>query len=247
MISIPRIARKNLNTSFFHVIVQGINKEYIFNKERYINRYLQLIQKNFYRDNLRLIAFCMMNNHAHLLIKVEKIEELSRCMQKINSSYAKYYNYMEDGRTGYVFRDRYKSEPIKDRMHLLYCIKYIHQNPVKASMVDCQDKYKYSSYKYYKDNTYNDLFTKEELDFINNQEARYSQNFLDIDRNIDEIIDDAISEFIIKENVKVFEIFQKNDILKKLIKYLKYKKNIKYTNIMKRLDITKGTMERLKK
>ena len=55
------------------------------------------------------------------------------------------------------------------------------------------------------------------------------------------------SEFIKKENRKVFEIFEKDDILKKLIKYLKSEKNIKYTDIMRRLDITKGTMERLKK
>lgn len=60
-------------------------------------------------------------------------------------------------------------------------------------------------------------------------------------------IDNFISEFIKKEQIKVFEIFEKRDILKKLIRYLKEVKKIKYTNIMKKLDITKGTMERLKK
>lgn len=39
----PRIARSSLGTSFFHIIVQGINKEYIFDKEEYINKYLELM------------------------------------------------------------------------------------------------------------------------------------------------------------------------------------------------------------
>ncbi len=59
-------------------------------------------------------------------------------------------------------------------------------------------------------------------------------------------IDYAISDFVRKEKIKVFEIFEKDDILKKLIKYLKKYKKIKYTDIMKKFDITKGAMERLK-
>lgn len=55
-----------------------------------------------------------------------------------------------------------------------------------------------------------------------------------------------MEEFLKKENVKIFEIFEKDDILKKLIRYLKIENKIKYTEIMKKFDITKGVMERLK-
>ena len=244
----PRIARQYLETSFFHVMVQGINKEYIFKNERYINRYIQLIKKNLDGEKLEIIAFCIMNNHAHLLIKVEEIKELSKYMQKINSAYAKYYNYVENGRVGYVFRDRYKSEPILSKRQLIQCIKYIHQNPVKAGMVLNAKQYKYSSYQLYiNKNVNNSIFTTEEIENICDLNIYYEEDFLDVDKNIDKIIDNAIAEFINKEKIKIFEIFEKNDILKKLIRYLKINKNIKYTDIMKRLDITKGTMERLKK
>lgn len=250
----PRLAREYLETSFFHVMVQGINKEYIFNNERYINRYMKLIHKNLQNGNLKIIAFCIMNNHAHLLINVDKISNLSKFMQKINGAYAKYYNYMENERVGYVFRDRYKSEPILDKMQLIQCIKYIHQNPVKAKMVNNVWDYKYSSYNYYKqilnkmkDNQIYINFTKEEMRLICNSYFENNKIFLDTEINIETIIDDAITEFINKENIKVFEIFQKDDILKKLIKYLKNNKKIKYVDIMKKLEITKGTMERLKK
>ncbi len=93
-----RIARQYLGTSFFHIMVQGINKEFIFNNNRYINRYMQLIQKNLNKEKLKIIAYCIMNNHAHLLIEVKDKKELSKYMQKVNSLYAKYYNYMENER-----------------------------------------------------------------------------------------------------------------------------------------------------
>lgn len=245
----PRIARQYLCTSFFHVMVQGINKEFIFKKDKYIKRYLYVMQKNLDKEQIRIIAFCIMNNHAHILMQIKDVKELSKFMQKVNSIYAKYYNYMENERVGYVFRDRYKMEPILDKRQLIQCVKYIHQNPVKANMVDKMSQYKYSSYHYYQDREIeeNEIFTKEEIRFICNENKPSEEEFLDIDFNIEKKIDNCISEFVRKENIKVFEIFEKDDILKKLIKYLKQSKNIKYTDIMKRLEITKGTMERLKK
>lgn len=245
----PRVARQYLRTSFFHVMVQGLNKEFIFKKDKYINRYLYLIQKNLDRDIIKIIAFCIMNNHAHLLMQVEEVKELSKYMQKVNSVYAKYYNHMEDKRVGYVFRDRYKMQPILDKMQLVQCVKYIHQNPVKAKMVDKMSEYKYSSYQSYQNGEIrkNKIFTEDEIIFICREEILSEEAFLDIDIDVEKRMDYHISEFIKKERIKVFEIFEKDDILKKLIKYLKESQNIKYTDIMKRLDITKGTMERLKR
>lgn len=249
MIDIARIAREYLSTSFFHVMVQGINKEFIFKNDRYMNRYLQLIQKNLNKEDLKIIAFCIMNNHAHLLIQAENIENLSKYMQKVNSMYAKYYNYMESERVGYVFRDRYKSEPILDKRQLIQCIKYIHQNPVKANMVKEVSEYKYSSYHFYQNKEIEKygIFTQDEIALICNINKPCEDEFLDIDINIEKKINTYISEFIKEENIKVFEIFEKDDILRRLIKYLKKSKNIKYTEIMKKLDITKGVMDRLKK
>lgn len=106
MINIPRQARKDLNASFFHVIIQGHKKEYIFRKKRYIYEYIKLIKKYIKVTDIKMIAYCIMSNHAHFLFQVQGIERLSKLMQKINTVYANYYNHMEDGRVGYVYRDR---------------------------------------------------------------------------------------------------------------------------------------------
>lgn len=246
MIKISRQVRKNLNTSFFHVMIQGINKESIFKTENYIRRYLKILEKTQKERKVEIIAYCIMNNHAHLLIRTDNIEELSKFMQKTNGMYAQYYNFMQE-RIGYVFRDRYKTQPIMSQRQLIQCIKYIHQNPVKAGLVKDAGKYKFSSYKYLKsqENQTEGIFSKQELKFILESSIQYG-NFIDIENNPNEIINNLIEEFLRKENVKVFEIFEKNDILKRLIKYLKEEHSIKYTDIMKKFDITKGVMERLK-
>ena len=145
---ISRKIRKNVTTSIFHIMVQGINKEYIFNQEIYIKKYLKFLKENQKQTNLKIIAYCIMTNHAHLLIKSENIQELSKFMQKVNSSYARYYNYMEK-RVGYVFRDRFKSQAIMSEKQYYNCIRYIHLNPVKAKIVEKQEDYKYSSYIIY--------------------------------------------------------------------------------------------------
>ena len=81
VVSMPRIARKDSKSSFYHVMVQGINKEYIFDTDFNIKKYIELIVSKIYRSNIEILAYCIMNNHAHFLIYCEKIEELSKFMQ----------------------------------------------------------------------------------------------------------------------------------------------------------------------
>ena len=64
MISIPRVARKDLNTLFLNIIVQGVNKEYIFYSEKYI----KIINDNIKDYKITIIAYCIMNNHAYFLL-----------------------------------------------------------------------------------------------------------------------------------------------------------------------------------
>ncbi len=248
MIAISRVARKINRASFFHVIVQGINKENIFKEERNKNQYLKLMKKLCKKYNIKIVAYCVMNNHAHFLLHINTIQDLSKAMHIINCLYARYYNYMKDGRRGYVFKDRFVSEPITSKRYFINCIKYIHMNPVKARIVKKCEEYKFSSYGSYKQNVLNDelkeneIFSKSDYeDIINNTYTDYI--FYDIDENINYKIRQGILEFIKKEQIYLFEIFSNRNILIKLIKFLKNVKKIKYTQIREFFDITRGTME----
>ena len=152
VIIISRVARKDLNTPFLHVMVQGVNKEYLFYNEWYIKKYLEIIKERIEEFKITIIAYCIMNNHAHFLVYVDDINELGKFMHGVNLQYSNIYNKKEE-RCGVLFRNRFKAEPIYEIKYLINCIKYIHNNPVKANMVTkCKD-YKYSSYNDYITNT----------------------------------------------------------------------------------------------
>ena len=120
----PRMSRGRMHTSFFHVIIQGINKEFIFQKRQYKNKFFQLMKTEKENYGVEIISYVIMSNHVHLLIYVEDITELSRFMKKINEDFARYYNYMEN-RVGYVFRDRFLSEPITNKKYFkIHWFKY---------------------------------------------------------------------------------------------------------------------------
>lgn len=146
-----RLARKDFQTPFLHVMVQGINKEYIFSKNEYIETYLKLIHKYKQKFSVTIIAYCIMNNHAHLLVYVEDIEALGKFMHMVNLVYSQFYN-RENKRCGVLFRNKYQSEPIYNTQYLINCIKYIHMNPVKAKIVKNCNEYPYSSYSDYINN-----------------------------------------------------------------------------------------------
>lgn len=144
----PRIARKKLIGHYFHIMVQGMNKEYIFSKEEDKIFYLKLISKNAKICNVKVIAYCIMNNHAHILVHSDDISNMTKFMQKINTVYGISYN-RNKNRVGYVFRNRYNVQEIRDENHLKNCIVYIHKNPVKARMIINEDEYQFSSYNEY--------------------------------------------------------------------------------------------------
>ena len=144
----PRNPRKNAEGNFYHVMVQGIGKEHIFPDDDCKGYYLRCMQSTQEKYPAKIPAFCVMGNHAHALLSVENAAELSSYLRIVNSAYTSYYNRIH-GRVGYVFRDRFRSELIVDERHLLYCLAYIQNNPLKAGMVKKAEDYNYSSYKNY--------------------------------------------------------------------------------------------------
>lgn len=143
-----RIARKDCRSSCFHIIVQGLDKENIFGSGRMKREYLADIEKFKDEHGVKVLGYCVMNNHCHLVLFCENIEELGNFMRRVNGRFAQFYNYTNN-RTGYVFRDRFRSQAITNDEYMTNCLVYVHNNPVKAAIVsDCED-YAYSSMRCY--------------------------------------------------------------------------------------------------
>ena len=143
----PRQARKESKTGYYHVIQRGAGKQVLFEDRNDYERYLGKLSECKEELDFKLCAYCLMNNHVHMLIHVDQLQTLSRLMRRLGSSYAGYYNVKYE-HVGYVFQDRYLSEPIDDEQYLLACVRYIHNNPVKAGFGE-RDEYRWSSYNDY--------------------------------------------------------------------------------------------------
>lgn len=144
----PRNSRKNLPGLFHHIMSQGINKEYIFNNDNLKERYIDILKDKMKKNNVNILAYCIMDNHVHLLVNIQKIEDMCKFMHQVNTTYAKFYNKVYN-RVGYVFRNRYLAKSILDEIQLKRCVVYIHRNPVVAKMVKKESEYEFSSYNEY--------------------------------------------------------------------------------------------------
>jgi len=144
---LPRKARQKSESGIYHIIMRGINRQIIFNEDEDYHRFLQAL--NHYKEisGYQIYAYCLMSNHIHLLMKVE-YEPLAQIMRRICGKFVYWYNNKYD-RAGYLFQDRFKSEPVEDDPYLLTVIRYIHQNPLKAGLVEKIEHYPWSSYNAY--------------------------------------------------------------------------------------------------
>ena len=98
-------------------------------------------------SNCTYYAYCLMSNHFHLLIR-EREESISDTIKRIASSYVYYFN-RKYRRDGHLFKERFKSEPVNDMAYFTTLLRYIHQNPVKAGIVENVKDYEYSSWGEY--------------------------------------------------------------------------------------------------
>lgn len=228
----PRLPRSFFQTSFFHVISQGIEKQYIFDKQEDIKKYIYFMYEILDDYQVKIIAYCIMNNHVHLLLEVENISNLSLYMQRLNTKYAHYYN-TKYNRVGFVFRNRFKSEGIFSEKYLYNCVNYIFMNPVKAGICDNPKDYAYSNYKEYARN--NDILL-EEID----EEIR----FLDITEDKEIICDEIIEKFLKDNNKKISQMSMNLELLKELLVILS-KESISLLMIEKKLGINRRKLKKI--
>ncbi len=143
----PRVARIKSNSKIYHIMIRGINQQNIFSVNEDNEKFMAILAKYHQKSKYEIYAYCLMNNHVHILIK-EGREALSNFMKRIGTSYVSWYNWQYN-RKGHLFQDRYKSEPVEDDAYFLTVLRYIHQNPLKAGLVNHIDSYKWSSYTEY--------------------------------------------------------------------------------------------------
>lgn len=130
----PRQARQKSQSGIYHIMLRGNERKAIFSESQDKDKLVAILLQKKHAAKASLYAFCVMNNHAHLVIKEDRDsgDSIETLMKRIGVAYATYYN-QKQKRIGHVFQDRFRSEPVEDEAYLLSVIRYVHTNPVKAS------------------------------------------------------------------------------------------------------------------
>ena len=142
----PRQARELSESGYYHLIVRGIGRQAIFEDGEDYAFYLSRLSRYSREASVSVCAYCLMENHVHLLVRDEK-GHMSPMMKRLGVSYAHYFN-QKYARVGHLFQDRYMSESISNETYLLVVLRYILNNPQKAGICRAED-YAWSSYALY--------------------------------------------------------------------------------------------------
>ena len=141
-----RQARKKSESGFYHVIVRGIGKQLLFEESSDYLRFLETLKRYQADHEIQLHAYCLMENHVHLLLR-DTADELDVFMKRLEGSYAFYFNHKYE-RIGSLFQERFKSEAVDNDAYFTVVVRYILQNPLKAG-ISSMEEYPWSSYAAY--------------------------------------------------------------------------------------------------
>lgn len=140
----PRIARVVVAQYPHHVTQRGTNKSEIFIDTADRLYFLTLLNEWLEKTGSQLWAYCLMNNHFHLLIAPDSSEGLGKCLHGITFRYAQYFN-SKCGRSGRLWENRYFSCPVDKDEYLWAVVKYVEMNPVRAKIVKKPEEWRWSS------------------------------------------------------------------------------------------------------
>jgi putative transposase len=133
--------------AWYHVMNRGADRKKTFHSSKYFELFFDLLEQAHQRFGIEVHAYCLMNNHYHLLIRTP-YPNLNKVMRLVNGLYTQKYNKLEN-KDGPLFRGRYKAILVEAESYFLTLMRYIHLNPVKANLVSSPEEYPWSSYKCY--------------------------------------------------------------------------------------------------
>ncbi|MBN1586432.1 MAG: transposase [Candidatus Omnitrophica bacterium] len=145
--------------ALYHVIARGDNREPVFLSDRDYFKYLNLLRENVKKYDCTVLAYALMPNHIHLMIRAGAFP-IHLAMQAVHTAYTKYVN-RTYGRVGHVFQGRYKPILVEEETYALEVNRYIHLNPVRSGLTRWPEQYPWSSYGWYMSEEQNDLLDRD--------------------------------------------------------------------------------------
>jgi len=171
----PRIARVCAEGYPHHITQRGNNKEKVFFDDEDKRFYLDVLRRYKDKYKIKILAYCLMGNHVHVLAMPEKETSLARGIGGTNLLYTQYIN-RKYNRSGRLWQNRFFSSVVEKEPYLWAVMRYIEQNPVRAKLVKRAEDYQWSSASAHVLDIKDDILSKEI--WFNDREIKSYKEFL---------------------------------------------------------------------
>ena len=141
-----RTARASQGGFVYHVLNRGNGRADVFHKDEDFVAFVRLMQEAHEKVPMRLVGYCLMTNHFHLLLWPHEDGDLSRWMQWLMTAHVRRYHRHYKG-SGHIWQGRFKAFPIQDDEHFLAVLRYVERNPLRANLVERSQDWEWSSLK----------------------------------------------------------------------------------------------------
>jgi putative transposase len=140
----PRTARASVGGICYHVINRGNGRAEVFHDNDDYDAFVRLMVDAHARLPMRVLAYCLMPNHFHLVLWPNADGDLSRWLQWLLTAHVRRYHRRYQT-SGHVWQGRFKAFPIQEDDHLLTVIRYVERNPLRANLVKKVQNWRWSS------------------------------------------------------------------------------------------------------
>ncbi|MDD5721238.1 MAG: transposase [Candidatus Pacebacteria bacterium] len=185
----PRSPRVDVGNELYHVINRANARLPIFFKEEDFELFVSILEDAQKKYDMRIIAYCLMPNHFHLVLYPRQDNDLQKFMQWVTLTHTqRWHIHNKTIGSGHLYQGRYKSFLIEGDKHLLSVIRYVERNPLRAKLVKKAENWKFNSlsYRLFK-NTNKKLLSKwpieepkDYLSFVNTPQTNFEEESIRI-------------------------------------------------------------------
>ena len=136
----PRLPRAAFPNIPHHITQRGNRREDVFFSDEDRLFYLELLQQYCKKYRVAVLAYCLMDNHVHLVLTPETADGLQKVLKPVHMRYAQYMNKL-NGWKGHLWQGRFFSSALDER-YTCSTIRYVERNPVQANMIEATEEYR---------------------------------------------------------------------------------------------------------
>jgi putative transposase len=142
----PRVARIAPGDVIFHVLNRANARSRIFETDQDYAALERVIVETATRIPVRILAYCIMPNHWHMVLWPTRQGELGNFVQRLTTTHVRRWHlYRHSVGSGHLYQGTYKSFPVADDEHFLAVCRYVEQNPLRAGLVQRAEHWRWSS------------------------------------------------------------------------------------------------------